>query len=507
MKIVVKDCKSLDKRARDLGLETLILMENAGSNLARLIFKVAHKLGFKKSLNLKSSRLEISRKKGLFKKAFKRGNDETAPRILFVLGAGNNAADCLVAARILSEKISEISLFSVNSMLQAQLKKSTLFEKQEQILLNLGFEFLEQKPNFKDFDIIVEGIFGSGLTRALSVEISNLIKEINLSKAFKIACDVPCGLGFEPCFKADLTATMGAFKEMLFEDFAKESVGKIKRLNLGLKSENYAPLKSTLNSLNNGEQTNLNQSFLLEKSDLKLIERAKASNKGDFGHGFIAASSSAGSIAALAALNFGAGLVSLLAKKAFSPLIMLKEKITPNATAAALGMGLKDLSILKDSTLNQIPLVLDANCFLSKDLTSFLKRSDVVLTPHPKEFTRLFELVFNESLSVSELQKRRFFYARKLCEVFKGVLVLKGANTLICQEGAIYICDLGTPALAKAGSGDALAGMILALLCARFSALEAARNAVLAHALVARKYKFNANSFDALKLIKGLKCL
>ena len=66
--------------------------------------------------------------------------------------------------------------------------------------------------------------------------------------------------------------------------------------------------------------------------------------------------------------------------------------------------------------------------------------------------------------------------------------------------------NLGNEALAKAGSGDVLAGMIAALMF-KFKPLKAAKNAALAHALVARKYKFNKNSFDALKLIKGLKCL
>jgi len=497
MKAVYKDCKILDERALNLGLDNVILMENAGANLARLILKTSKKLGFKISQN--------SHKKNKLKN-FKK------PKILFLLGSANNAADALVAARHLNSSF-EISLFCVSSLLENPLKKSTLFEKQEQIALNLGFNFLEQKPDFKDFDIIIECIFGSGLNRALSAEISTLIEEVNLSKAFKIACDLPCGIGFEPCFKANLTASMGALKEVLFEDFAKESVGKIKCLNLGLKSEIYAPLNDDL-KINTPvvSRLNLNEnlkptSFLLQKSDLKLINRAKASNKGDFGHGFIAASASAGTLSGLAALNFGAGLISLVNDKSFSPLIMLKDKIEPTASAAALGMGLDDLSLLNDSALDEMPLVLDANCFLSKDLLRFLKRENVILTPHPKEFTRLFEMIFQKKLSTDELQKSRFFYARKLCEVFKGVLVLKGANTIIAQNERVFICDLGTPTLAKAGSGDALAGMILALLCAKFCPLEAAKNAVLAHALVARKYKFNQNSFDALKLIKGLKCL
>ncbi len=75
------------------------------------------------------------------------------------------------------------------------------------------------------------------------------------------------------------------------------------------------------------------------------------------------------------------------------------------------------------------------------------------------------------------------------------------------QKEKLFVVNLGNQALAKGGSGDVLSGMIAAHLGFGFSALEAAKNACLAHALVAKKYKFNKNSFDAIKLIKGLKCL
>ncbi|TQR33738.1 bifunctional ADP-dependent NAD(P)H-hydrate dehydratase/NAD(P)H-hydrate epimerase [Campylobacter sp. MIT 99-7217] len=457
MKAIYKDCKKLDERAVNLGLDELILMENAGLNLADLI------------------------KKKLLKKKSK-------PRILFLLGGGNNAADGLVAARILQNDFKKIRLFCVDE----KLKKSALFEKQLQIAKNLKLHFLKKEPRFKKFDVIVECIFGSGLKRALDDDLAELIIRANQSKALKIACDVPCGLGFKTSFKADLTATMGAMKELLLEDFAKPNVGKIKLLNLGLDEKKFAPF---------------NESFLLEAKDLRLIKRNKSANKGDFGHGFIAASASAGTLAGLAALNFGAGLISLIAPSSFSPLIMIKERFENTATAGALGMGLLNLELLKDKLLEKIPLVLDANCFLSEEILNFLNRRDAILTPHPKEFTRLYEKAFNENLSVKDLQQNRFFYARKFASAFECVLVLKGANPIIVQKNQLFVVNLGNEALAKAGSGDALSGMILALLCAHFKPLEAAKNAVLAHALMAKKYKHNPNSFDALKLIKGLKCL
>lgn len=465
MKKIIKEAKIYDENAVNLGLDEIILMENAGLNLAKITQKALRKKGVKNG------------------------------RILILLGGGNNAADGLVALRHLKNAYA--------FLVDKNLKKSTLFEKQLKIALNLKCKFLSKVPNFNSFDAIIECIFGSGQKRALSENLANLIEKINKSRAIKIACDMPVNLGFEPSFKADITATMGAIKELLLEDFAKEFTGRIKCVNLGLSDEIYSANLNAKNSKNLSE----NSAFLLEKKDLKMIKRKISSNKGDFGHGFVFGSSSAGSICGLAALNFGAGLISLYKEKPFSPLIMRKEKVEQSATAAALGMGLEDLKILDNEILEKIPLVLDANCFNSTKIAKFLMRENAVFTPHPKEFTRLYKIAFKENLSIENLQKSRFFYARKFTQKFHCVLVLKGANTIIAQNGQIFVVNLGCKALSKGGSGDALSGMILALLCAKFSPLEAAKNAVLAHAIIAKKYKFNANSFDAIKLIKGLKCL
>lgn len=454
MKAVFKNAKALDERTLNLGFDELILMENAGKKLAQITQKALRKKGVKNG------------------------------RVLILLACGNNGADGLVAARHLKNALCFI--------VDKKLKKSPLFQKQEQIALNLGIKFLDKKPNFQSFDAILDCVFGSGQNKEVSDDLKALLNEVNSSRALKIACDIPTNLEFKTHFKADITATMGVIKECLLEDYAKISVGKIKCVNLGLNHKAYA---------------NNPTSFLLEKKDLELIKRKKNAHKGDFGHGFIAASASAGSLAALAALNFGIGLVSLLRQKPFSPLIMQKDKLDESATAAALGMGLDDLSILDEPLLTQIPVILDANCFQSVKIKPFLQRKDVILTPHPKEFARLWQLAFDEKISTAKIQQKRFFFVDKFTQNFECVLVLKGANTIVAQRGQKFITTAANAALAKGGSGDALSGMILALLCAKFSPLKAATNAVLAHALMAKRYKFNPNSFDALKLIKALKCL
>ncbi|MBK1971107.1 NAD(P)H-hydrate dehydratase [Campylobacter sp. TTU_617] len=450
MKAIYNNSQILDQYAIDNGLNEDILLENAGISLARLIKKEKKK----------------------FNKA----------KILFLLGGGNNACDALVAIRHLKK----CKAFKLG------FKENENFKKQSRILENYGFKFLKKEPKFNKFDIIIDAVFGSGFKRNLDTKTINIFKKVNSSKALKIACDIPSGLGIEFCFKADITLCMGALREILLEDFTKEFVGKIKIASLGVSNKKF--IKEA-------------QGYLLNKKDLNIIKRRVNSNKVHFGHIYIAGNESAGTLAALGALNFGAGLVSLVAQKTFSPLIMLKDKIESKASAIALGMGLENLDILKDDILNNIPLVLDANCFLSENLLNFLQRKDVVLTPHPKEFSRLLKLCFQEDITIDTIQKNRFFYAKKFANTFECVLLLKGANSIIIQKDQFFVVNLGTPNLAKGGSGDVLSGMIAALLGANFSPLEAAKNACLAHALVAKKYKFNENSFDALKLVKGLKCI
>ncbi|HEF9289769.1 TPA: NAD(P)H-hydrate dehydratase [Campylobacter coli] len=435
MKTITDDIKTLEQNAINKGLDELILMENAGLNLAKLIKKEAKKI----------------RKQYKIKKV----------KILFLLGGGNNAADGLVALRNLKHA----------KAYKLGFKENEIFKKQEQILKNFGFKFAKKEPKFKKFHIVVDCILGTGTNREVDEKTKEILEKVNQSKALKIACDIPTNLGFTPCFKADITQCMGALKEILLEDFAKEFVGKIKLANLGINAKKFS-----LDS----------KAFLLEEKDLKTIERNTSSNKGNFGHIYIIASASAGTLAGLGALNFGSGLVSLVAKKSFSPLLMLKEKIENNASAIALGMGLENLDILKDEILQNIPLVLDANCFLSEAMLWYLSRKDVVITPHPKEFIRLYKMCFDEDLSIEDLQRNRFFYAKKFAQNYDCVLVLKGANPIIIQKEKIFVVNLGNEALAKGGSGDVLSGMIATLLGVKFSALEAAKNACLAHALVAK---------------------
>ncbi|WP_298062266.1 NAD(P)H-hydrate dehydratase [uncultured Campylobacter sp.] len=350
-------------------------------------------------------------------------------------------------------------------------------------------------------DCIIDGIFGSGLNKALSSEICEILSLANSSKSLKIAVDIPSGIDksgriLGGAFCADLTIAMGALKLALFSDGAKDYVGRIKVANLGISRSNFE---------------GRSEYFLLQKSDLKLpLRRKQNTNKGDFGHTYVVSGqmSGAAQMAALAAHAIGSGLVSVVSDGPLnlSPILMQKSSFNA-ARVVVCGCGLGERKI-DLAALRGKSCVIDADlCYESEILSLLNANSNLILTPHPKEFCSLLKIAGIADLSVSELQERRFELARAWSEKFSGVLVLKGANTLIAQAGVIYVCDKGSVALAKGGSGDVLAGLIGGLLAQGYSPLQASICGVLAHALAARAFAKNSYALNPLDLIEEVKWL
>ena len=350
-------------------------------------------------------------------------------------------------------------------------------------------------------DCIIDGIFGSGLNKPVSAEICEILSLANGTKSLKIAVDIPSGIDKSGrilgcAFCADLTIAMGALKLALFSDAAKDQVGRIKVANLGISRLNFE---------------GRSEYFLLQKSDLKLpLRRKQNTNKGDFGHTYVVSGqmSGAAQMAALAAHAIGSGLVSVVSDEPLnlSPILMQKSSFdAARIVVCGCGLGERkiDLAALRDKSC-----VIDADlCYESEILSLLSDNSNLILTPHPKEFCSLLKVAGIADLSVSELQERRFELARAWSDKFSGVLVLKGANTLIAQAGVIYVCDKGSAALAKGGSGDVLAGLIGGLLAQNYSPLQASICGVLAHALAARAFAKNSYALNPLDLIEEVKWL
>ena len=421
-----------------------------------------------------------------------------AKSVFIVAGSGNNGADGIALSRMIvgDIKVSLYLPYGVKSdMAQLQLKRAK----------SVGVDIVD---SLEDADIFVDALFGSGLSKPLDVKAIEIIETLNDYDGYKIACDIPTGIDMEGkikevAFIADVTITMGALKEALYSDYAKEFAGKIKCVDLGVSSKLYEEGCKT---------------YLLEKSDMTLPYRKfKNSHKGDFGHLSVVAGKKqgAGVIAAKAAYAFGVGLVTVVENEPYTvPYeLMSSTTLADNTTAVCIGMGLgnqfDDDCLSRFLLRHDLPILIDADLFYRDILIEVLdKKSNLVLTPHPKEFASLLKMTNIADISVKEIQENRFKYIRLFNEKYpKVVILLKGANTLIAYNGEVYIQRFGSNVLSKGGSGDVLGGLIAALLAQNYEPLEAAITGTLAHAFSAKSFKKNSYALTPQELIEGVKCL
>ena len=426
---------SLDRRCYDsFGLSEDILMEHAANGMADFI---------REKFNKNSS-------------------------VVIVCGSGNNGADGIACARIL-HKDYDVKVF------YAKEPKSPMAVLQKKRLNALG---VSECSSFEEADIVVDAIVGTGFSGEFSPELLNILDHMNNSSAYKIACDVPSGYSFF----ADTTLTMGALKKEMFLDANKEYVGEIKVLDLGVSREVYE------------RDSNWN---LLDLDDLELPKRDKKdTHKGSFGHLACISGEKVGAcvLCAKSALRFGTGLVTIVGYNTTNiPHSIMNSELLPSTTTAiAIGMGLgesysnKDLEAFLD---NRYPLIADADLFYMSIILDILKRDDVVLTPHPKEFVSLLKLSGLAEISVEKLQANRFKYVEMFCSEYQNVtLLLKGANVVIGKKVTFFINPHGSSKLAKGGSGDVLSGLVGSLLAQGYDPLSAAKNATLAHSKLALNY-------------------
>ncbi len=418
---------------------------------------------------------------------------EKYTKVLIVCGSGNNGADGIACARLLHGDY-DVSLFYVKEL------RSPMAKLQQKRARALG---VQETHKVLQCDVVIDAVVGTGFEGEFNETLSSVMQEINALQAFKIACDVPSGLRAngqcaKHTFCADISLSMGALKKSMFLDEAKEYVGTIRVVDLGISRSVYEKPSSWQ---------------LLEFDDLKLPNREqKNSHKGVYGHLAIASGSKAGAsvMSAQAALRFGTGLVTLVGyeNEQIPYEIMYSHKLPQTTTALAIGMGLGDEfsdAEMKNFLDNDFPIVVDADMFQKPLIKDLLKRKHLVLTPHPKEFVLLLKHTDLADISVEELQKNRFCYVELFSKSFpEVVLLLKGANVIIAYQEKFYINPHGTSVLAKGGSGDVLSGLIGALLAQGHSALEAAKNASLTHTLLARNYKGANFSLTPIDLINEI---
>lgn len=422
-------------------------------------------------------------------------------RIVIFAGQGNNGADALAIARLLTEEgyKAETILFNPTNHLSFDCEVN----KQRLLMLD-KIEFTEVIADFVppllgEKDIVIDGLFGSGINRPLTGGFAAVVKYINQSEAEIVSIDIPSGLFGEDNRRNDPEAIIQANLTLTFE-FPKLAfllaenapyVGEWKVLSIGILPEII-------------QSTPCPYIFITEEDIAEIFKpRARFSHKGTYGHALLIAGSrgkmGAAILSAQACLRSGVGLLTAhipqrgeFPFQTALPEAMLsfdpnKEFFTllPDITGySAIGIGPGLGQHLESATaldrlfqLSDKPLVIDADAInLIASNLELISRIPLrsILTPHIKEFDR----IAGESSSDYE----RLLKAQSFAAEHKLTIVLKGTYTAICtSEGNIYFNSTGNPGMATAGSGDVLTGIILGLLAQGYEPETAAVAGVFLH--------------------------
>jgi len=412
-------------------------------------------------------------------------------------GIGNNGGDGLVIARHLFQHGYNVSCYVVNFSDKRTDEFLTNYNRLKEIgewptVISNKTEF----PKVAFEDIVIDAIFGNGLTRKPTGFTKELIQYINNTKVFTLAIDFPSGLfgdktvtDKKSVLRAGHTLTFQTPKLAFFLPENKEYLNTWEVLDIGLDEDFINGLKPT-------------KHFITKSDVIPMYKpRNKWSHKGTFGHSLIIGGSfgkiGAVSLATKSALKIGSGLVTAYLPKCGYNILQIGIpeamvevdddsllnyfNVKTNATVIGIGPGMGTaektaIGFEKFIKENKLPLVIDADGInlLSKnnELLDYLPKN-TILTPHPKELERLISKWKND---YDKLQKAKEFSIK-----YNLILVIKGAHTITIEKENLYINSTGNPALATAGSGDVLTGIITGLIAQGYQPKNAAIFGVYLH--------------------------
>ncbi len=409
--------------------------------------------------------------------------------VLVVCGPGNNGGDGYVTATLLLQAGYEVELVTLADTEALRGDARRAYQA-----------WVEAGGKVKQFDgtfdsghaVIVDAIFGTGLQRPLEGKYLLAVQLINEARMPVVAVDIPSGLSSETgnpiggAVVAVETVTFIGLKIGLFAGRAADFCGTVVLDDLDCPDAAYEKVQPAMLRL------------LTEDLGNWLHPRPAVCHKGNFGRVLVLGGdlgmSGAARMAAEAALRCGAGLVSVGTHpdhasmlNAGRPELMVRgidsaatqRKLTERATVIAVGPGMQQGAWshncwLRASAADQ-PMVVDAGA-LDHLAAAPDRRHHRVLTPHPGEAARLL------GIETGEVQRDRLWAAKELRMQYGGVIVLKGAGTMIVGPGGFYLCDAGNPGMATGGMGDVLTGIIAGLLAQGFDAELAACLGVVIHA-------------------------
>tara|TARA_B100001123_G_scaffold301343_1_gene336292 strand:+ start:8685 stop:10334 length:1650 start_codon:yes stop_codon:yes gene_type:complete len=355
--------------------------------------------------------------------------------------------------------------------------------------------------NRPNTDVVVDALVGTGLNRPLTGLFASVVRDINHSERFGsfqvVAIDIPSGFASDsicepgPTVDATLTVTFGVPKYPCVMGPALSRIGRLVVANIGLTAQAESAPPPRVWLLDRERATDL--AAIMDNGREGGVRQD--AHKGSFGHAMIVAGShgktGAAQLAGLGALRSGAGLVMVAAPNScLGEITHIPEYMTyglPHALGKVSGEGSKELLALNHDVIavgpglgtgrgprslverliedvTNVPLVLDADGLnvLADDIDTGPLTSrggaPIVLTPHPREFSRLAKM------SVSEIQADRVGAARDFAVQYVVFVVLKGAQTIVaCPDGCVFVNTTGNPGMATGGSGDVLTGVVAGL--------------------------------------------
>lgn len=406
-------------------------------------------------------------------------------------GSGNNGGDGLAIARLIGDNRVKVYHIATGNVASDDFKINLAKLSQSPKNINSDADF----PKISDQELVIDAILGSGISRNTEGITASLIEHINQSKAKILAIDVPSGMFIDrqSTNVSVLAHTTYSFQTPKLAFLLPENayrVGKMKIIDIGL-HDDFTDSASS------------NYHFLMPKDIKKMIrKRHQFDHKGTFGHAQIIAGSygkmGAAILASQACLRAGAGLLTIyIPKSAYDimqisvpeAMVVVDNDIwqltqVPYKYFDALGIG-PGLGTSKETVnafekilqAQQQPIVIDADALnilaYYPDLQQFIPKNSI-LTPHPKEFERLF--------GKTENQFERLDLLRQKAVDLGVIIVLKGAHSAIAMpDGKIYFNSTGNPGMATAGSSDVLTGILTGLLAQGYSPREAALIGVFAH--------------------------
>ncbi|MGN0796822.1 MAG: NAD(P)H-hydrate dehydratase [Christensenellales bacterium] len=414
--------------------------------------------------------------------------DWTNKKIYILCGKGNNGGDGYALACILAKNNLDFCVFAVGENKSATSK--IFIDK----LDNLGVETRDITLCDYDCDIIVDCIFGVGFDRQVDSATQKIFDNINASRAYVVSVDIPSGLNSDnglgvDCVQADLTVAIQSLKRGHLLSYGKDKCGKVVVADIGIEivgkreyivdeqycSKHFAPRRSNTNKGSYGKSVIIGGSAQYVGA-VKLAQMGEAALRCGCGLNCVAVPSSLTDNLRNCVVDS-----TIFAMASRDEHIVFDkpalDRLVQGATAVAVGMGMGECFDDNRAVIGYLlrnfegSILIDADGLNSlQSYTTLLddKLAQAVITPHPKEMSRLC------GISVSEVLANPVHIAEKFAKEHNVIVLLKGTSTVVTDGQDTYMMTNGTPAQAKGGSGDVLSGVIVGLLARGVKPIEAA---------------------------------